>query len=84
MSQTAFLSAPEPVSGTGKVSFRVFLTAAVGDFASHLFFGALSFRARDLGADPFTTGLVGLAGDGIYVVGALFSVAGGTPCRAVG
>ncbi len=72
MSQTAFLSAPEPVSGTGKVSFRVFLTAAVGDFASHLFFGALSFRARDLGADPFTTGLVGLAGDGIYVVGALF------------
>ncbi len=50
---------------------RTFVTAAAADYALHMLIGAVMFRARELGAEPGTLGLVGAAGDVVYTVGCL-------------
>ncbi len=50
---------------------RTFFTAAAADYALHMLIGAVMFRARELGAEPGTLGLVGAAGDVVYTVGCL-------------
>ena len=50
---------------------RVFLSAALADHACHAHLGAVTWRAAELGADPWTTGLIFAAADAVYVIASL-------------
>jgi predicted MFS family arabinose efflux permease len=50
---------------------RTFLTASAADFALHMLLGAVSYRARELGASQGEMGLVGAAGDFVYMASCL-------------